>query len=171
MVFDTFRSLHDAIRTDSPEGGHETIQDPCVAKSDLTWNEYHAREANWHFSCVGNKIVAGRQSKVGDSYDKDLYTRKVGNFAIAFLAKADFLCPGRPQEHCYPNEAPEPLLCESDFGVRCTREGDEGIVEVLNTANMVVHRIDDVRHVKIWNASLLPNGRLRLDLGGCTSDL
>ncbi len=169
MIFNTIDDLNGAIRTDSPETRGSPVQDPCVANSHAEWGEYHAPEVNWYYSCTGGKIVAGRRSKEGDSQEKELYLQSRGRFAIAFLAKADFLCPKNPEEHCYSYEAPEG--CETDFSIPCTPEGQEGIVEVLDVANRVVHRLDDVRHVRNWSSSLVLGDRLRLTLDHCVIDL
>jgi hypothetical protein len=171
MIFGNVADLNRAIRADSPQTEGSPVQDPCGAKSDAEWREYHAPEVNWYYSCTGGKIVASRRSKEGDSQDKELYVQSRGHFAIAFLAKADFLCPGRPEEHCYSNETPEPLLCESDFSIPCVSEGEEGILEVLDVTNQVVHRLDNVRHVRTWDSSLQVDNHLRLTLDNCVVDL
>jgi hypothetical protein len=171
MIFGNVADLNGAIRTDSPQTKGSPVQDPCAANSDEVWGEYHAPEVNWYYSCTGGKIVAGRRSKEGDSREKELYVQSRGHFAIAFLAKADFLCPGRPEEHCYSNETPEPLLCESDFTIPCTPEGQEGTLEVLDVANLVIHRLDDVRHVRNWDSSVRRDNHLRLTLDNCVVDL
>jgi hypothetical protein len=171
MIFDNVADLNAAIRTDSAQTKGEPVQDPCAANSGAEWSEYHAPEVNWYYSCIGGHLVASRRSKEGDSQEKELYLQARGHFAVAFLAKADFSCPGKPEAHCYSQEAPAPLFCESDFSLRCTPEGQEGILEVLDLARRVVHRLDDVRHVKTWNSSVQPDDRLRLTLDDCVVDL
>jgi hypothetical protein len=170
MIFDSANDLNAAIRADYPQTTGSPAHDPCATNTGAKWDEYHAPEVNWYYSCTGGRIVASRRSKEGDSQNKDLYLHSRGHFAIVFLARADYLCPVRPEEHCYPDEAPEPLLCESDFSIPCVPEGQEGIFEVLDVAKLVVHRLDDVRHVKDWDSSLLVGDRLRLRLNDCVVD-
>ncbi len=170
MVFDNVDDLNGAIRQDSPVSGGAPAQDPCPGSRDTAWREYHAPEVNWYYSCVAHKIVAGRRSKEGDSQDKELYVRSIGHFAIAFLAKADFLCPGRPEEHCYPNETPDRMLCESDFTIPCAANGKEGVMEVVDVANLALWRLEDVRHISNWDAYLRQDGHLRLSFDGCVAN-
>lgn len=171
MIFDNVDGLNSAIRQDFPESNSSPVRNPCLGDSDPAWSEYHAPAVNWYYSCVAHKIVVGRRSKEGDSQNKELYVRSRGQFAIAFLANADFLCPGRPQEHCYPNDTPKPLLCESDFSIPCTPNGEEGILEVVDVENLTVHRLEDVRHLKNWGVQSSRGDRLRLSLDGCVVDL
>lgn len=166
-LFDDFSDLREAIRMDEPRLTEADVVNPCTDAPCSTWSEHHAPEANWYYTQIANKVVAGRKPKVGDGIPWELDTQTRGTFAVAVLEKPDFLCPGRPAERCYANEEPEPLLCESDFSIACSALGSEAQVDVFDLSRMMVHRAENFRHLEAWTATLEPNGSLRLALGPC----
>ena len=168
--FADVRALSDVIRTDDPDVGETVVEHRCSKSPCATWGEYHAPEVNWYFSRLGAGIVAGRKPKIGDAVDKDLDTQTLGNFAIAILRKPDFSCGANPQERCSTYQDGDSSPCEHDFSVPCSENGVEAMLEVLDVSKMIVHRIEDVRHLKNWRASLRSDGGLRVELDDCVVD-
>ena len=173
-VTDDFKQLSDAIRyLDAHDQSGPIASDPCSpAKTDCAdWGFFLAQEANWEFKRIAGKVVSTRKTRGGNSDETYLKTTVVGNFVVGVLGKNDYLCPISPTEHCYPNEEPAPLLCESDFSIPCTREGDEITLEVLDVPKALIYRVETIRHLKTWRPIARDKVHISIVLDDCVVNI
>ena len=171
LPFTDVRQLSDAIRVDDPRAHAALAEHPCSTGPCSSWGDYYDRDADWFFTRIGVSIVAARNRKISDADDKQLATRTLGNFAIAFLSQPDFSCPGKPPVQPSTSEYRSSAACDNDFCAPCAEDGVRGTLEVLDISKMLVHRVDDLRHLKSFRPSLRPDGGLRLELDQCVVEL
>jgi len=138
------------------------------------WSEYHAANAAWYVTVIDGKIVATRETTFGDMRDKVLERKTVGGFVFSMLRERDDSCPRKPADRCRKDWNTDEELppnasrfCESDIKVQCFEDGVGAFIEVLEVGQGVVHKFEEVRHMKHWRVRPTNVGRVALELDDC----